>query len=344
MKSCPPVEPGGPVSSPSILVIGDTHSQWAYLTSLLLYYRPDICIVAGDFGWWPGQEALPHEALPREALERTQIHFADGNHEDHRSLLAAAPRGRFEAEEIAPGIIYHPRGSTMELPDGRTVFFAGGAKSVDRRWRQEGRTWFREELLLRKHLPDRLPHADVVISHTVPDKFGIDKFADFVWIDPRLDTSPDVSQATLDAVLKECAPGLWLAGHFHRRMDGNCGGTEYHVLDMLSGGACRPEGLPSTFWLSGGPGVRRDMPGWALPGGAFIPQVEKNSLYACADMSALPPALFRLFDKRRRMYRTRTVRETKGIVLREADSFLKTLCRFRWRPEAAMGDRIKDEA
>ena len=134
---------------PNILVLGDVHGEWAYLASLLLYLRPDICIVAGDFGWWPGRGDLPHEAMPREVLERTEIHFAVGNHENHRELLAAAPRGCFAAVEIAPHIIYHPRGSTMALTDGRTVFFAGGAKSVDWRWRHEGATWFREELLLR---------------------------------------------------------------------------------------------------------------------------------------------------------------------------------------------------
>lgn len=90
---------------PNILVLGDVHGEWAYLASLLLYLRPDICIVAGDFGWWPGWGDLPHEAMPREVLERTELHFADGNHENHRELLAAAPRGCFEAVEIAPRII-----------------------------------------------------------------------------------------------------------------------------------------------------------------------------------------------------------------------------------------------
>ncbi|MBR3665246.1 MAG: metallophosphoesterase [Lachnospiraceae bacterium] len=152
---------------PNILVLGDVHGEWAYLASLLLYLRPDICIVAGDFGWWPGWGDLPHEAMPREVLERTELHFADGNHENHRELLAAAPRGCFEAVEIAPRIIYHPRGSIWELPDGRRIFFAGGAKSVDWRWRHERTMWFREELLLRHHLPESLPRADIVISHTV---------------------------------------------------------------------------------------------------------------------------------------------------------------------------------
>lgn len=330
------------MSSHNILVIGDTHAEWAYLSSFLLYSRPDVCIVTGDFGWWPGWLDLPQDVLPREVMTHTQIHFCDGNHENHKRLLDVAPRGHYHAEEIAPGIFYHPRGSVWELPDGRSVFFAGGAKSVDWRCRKEGFNWFREELLLRRHLPENLPRVDVVISHTVPKKYGIDKFAEANSCDPNCDMAPDISQETLDIVLRDCSPKLWLAGHFHRRMDGECGCTTYHVLDMLYGGVCYPEGMPCMFWLSGGPGIRRDLPGWALPDGAFIPLID-NGLYACADMSALPPELTRLFEKRRCMYRTQTVNGVRGLVPREADSFLLTLSRFHWDPEAAMRDRTKDK-
>jgi|GEM_PF-5791524 len=41
----------------------------------------------------------------------------------HRELLAAAPRGCFAAVEIAPHIIFHLRGLTMALPEGRIIFF-----------------------------------------------------------------------------------------------------------------------------------------------------------------------------------------------------------------------------
>ena len=29
-----------------VLVVGDTHAEWAYLASLLLYYRPDVSAFA----------------------------------------------------------------------------------------------------------------------------------------------------------------------------------------------------------------------------------------------------------------------------------------------------------
>ena len=137
----------------SILVLGDSHARWDYLCSILAFYSPDLCIVAGDFGWWPKLFPLPHDILPASVLAATELHFLDGNHEDHPSLCAAAPRGSFQSVELAPHVIYHPRGSTMELPDGRKVFFAGGGKSIDRANREEGSDWFHEEIIYRAHIP-----------------------------------------------------------------------------------------------------------------------------------------------------------------------------------------------
>ncbi|MBQ2475665.1 MAG: metallophosphoesterase [Desulfovibrio sp.] len=115
----------------TVLCVGNVHGRWAWLASILLSCQPDVCLCAGDFGWFPRLIQPPSLALPREVLGRTEIHVCDGNHEDHSSLLASAPRGSFEPVELAPGIVYQPRGSTMDQADGSRVLFAGGAKSVE---------------------------------------------------------------------------------------------------------------------------------------------------------------------------------------------------------------------
>lgn len=332
-------EAGAAVSG-GILALGDTHGDWACLASVLRYYRPVMCFVAGDFGWWPGICGLPHTELPRDVLEQTELHFLDGNHENHASLLAAAPRGCFEAVEIAPRVVYHPRGSVTALPDGRTVFFAGGAMSVDRRRRTAGVDWFREEILQRRHLPKKLPRVDIVMSHTVPFAFGIEAGEP---LPMDCDGTPDPSQDVLDEVLDICRPKLWIAGHKHRRVDGECGGTEFHVLDYVRTGCCFPTGMKSAFWLSGGPGVEREGPGWMLGEDVFLSLVTNEAgNYGCADMAALPQPYRALFEERRLMYATQKVRGVKGIKPGEADSFISTLCRFGWNPEAARGDRKRD--
>jgi|GEM_PF-2761389 len=70
---------------------------------------------------------------------------------------------------------------------------------------------------------------------------------------PDLNTSPDISQDKLDAVLEGYRPPLWLVDHFNRHMDGELGGHIMSLTCLLYGGACWPEGLPCVFWLSVAP-------------------------------------------------------------------------------------------
>jgi len=224
-----------------ILVVGDVHGKWRSLNTVLSSLQPDLCIVAGDFGWWPGYIVPPFDIERGISLEnqaRTMIHFIDGNHENHADLLEMAPRGSFAPVEITSRIIYQPRGSTLTLPDGRIIFFAGGGKSVDWKVRVKGRDWFPEEILEREHLPKVLPTCDIVISHTTPDAFGVAEYLNSTREKPASfwDLSPDPSGTVLDEVLDVCRPKLWIAAHFHFRYQGTCQGTEFHVLDELSAG------------------------------------------------------------------------------------------------------------
>ncbi len=314
----------------NVLCVGDVHARWAWLASLLLYFKPDVCICAGDFGWWPKFIDLPGIALPSEVLEQTEIRFCDGNHEDHPSLLAAAPRGRFEPVEIMPGIVYQPRGSVMEIADGRRVLFAGGAMSVDRKFRTEGRDWFPEEVLRPEHLPSPVPDADVVVSHTVPLRFGLNLLSSSVYPAGNLF---DPSREALDIVLEGAKPDIWIAGHWHERKDWMLGRMECHVLDMVYGGVCRPEGTPWTFWLSGGPGIERTGPGWALPGGAFLPLRESGSkFYACADLEAMDDGPMKKAALRLLAGCTaHQVDGVWGVKPGDADRMLENLCRNCWR-------------
>ncbi len=309
----------------NVVVIGDTHGEWGMLASVILYHRPDIVFVAGDFGWWPRWGAELDTAFPQDIFGDVEIHFVDGNHENHNDLIRFAPRGQFDVVQIAERVWYHPRGSIWTFPDGRTVLAAGGARSGDRRRRKEGKDVFcRLEELQRSDLPTVIPHADIVISHTQPSRFFVDE-----------DHGPDVSQGILDDVLDASAPSLWLSGHQHRRMDGTLGSTEWHALDMLSTG-CNGLSDDHIFWLSGESRAPIDAPaGWGLPDGNVLP-VRGWNVYRYAVMDELPPDLFAVFDKRRKYYRTRRDGDIKGIIPEAVDSFFSTLCAAGWDLEAAV--------
>lgn len=202
-----------------ILVVGDIHGAFrTRLNPLVNTQQPDIILQCGDFGYWPNYPGDPSD--PAKDIKsrlrngnRCEIRFCDGNHEDHSELRKLAPGGSWEPVEVGPGVFYQPRGSTCTLPDGRVVLFVGGAKSVDWRDRDEGLDWFPEEVLTPECLPDPLPAADIVVSHTAPTVFPVERGDRF---DPRWDRSPDASRKVLDKVFEGAKPSWWYFGHFHQ--------------------------------------------------------------------------------------------------------------------------------
>jgi len=178
-----------------ILVVGDVHGRFSQLNSLINRKMPDIVLQVGDFGYWPN-----FRDKAKVKSQDSIIYFCDGNHEDHESLR------NLKNNEIYKNVFYMKKGSTIDLPDGRTVLFMGGAHSFDWRYREAGIDWFPElELVTEKDL-ENLPNKkiDIVISHTAPEEFYM-----------RFPPKEDPSRESLSYVLNKYKPKLWFFGHFH---------------------------------------------------------------------------------------------------------------------------------
>ncbi len=218
---------------PHTLVVADTHMHWEPFLYFLWTHRPSVCLVAGDFGWWPGDEL---SAFIREKPEATEIRFIDGNHEDHRSLRALMQGGsaisgvgRHSPVQVAEGLWYQPRGSIYRLSDGRTVFCVGGAAPV-----KDGAVIADNTATLRRSdLPETMPAADIVLAHTLCSRAGLLKSL------PPL-RGRDPSNAVLDEVFAQVRPKLWVCGHLHTHMRGRAEGCDFVVLDLLSRTNARP--------------------------------------------------------------------------------------------------------
>ena len=227
------------------LVVGDTHGNWQCLLSTIFHFKPKCCIVAGDFGWWPSfwAQYTPKQKEWVQTLDflltslpkSTEIRFIDGNHEDLPNLFSEQEKNsknKFDPVELRPNLWYQPRGSVLTLSDGRVIFFCGGAKSVDWKLRKKGITWFPEEEIRESDLPDPIPHADIVISHTIPNCFGVlQKLTPINTICSLWDPTPDYSCCYLDAVYDAIHPKLWIASHIHKYRQGMFENTQYIVLD-----------------------------------------------------------------------------------------------------------------
>ncbi len=122
----------------------------------------------------------------------------------------------------------------MTLADGRRMLCIGGGKSVDAPLRIPGLSWFPQEILSCEELPEILPEADILLSHTVPNRLGVLETLPSV-VDPDWDMTPDPTCAVLDEVFDACRPSLWIASHLHVCRRGRAGDTEYAVLDRTDG-------------------------------------------------------------------------------------------------------------
>ena len=205
----------------AICIMGDVEGDWKTMMEIINEDQPDMVLQVGDFGYWPDRPEYKYSRQIRK--NKVPIYFCDGNHEDHKNLgKLCKQRGSPGPIAVGPNIFYMPRGSVLNLPDGRKVLFMGGAESVDKRQRTPGYDWFKQELILPEdlaNLPDEDTKVDIVISHTCPLEFQIvpDIYADIFASDP--------CRAMLSQVLHKFQPELWYFGHFHHLNGGtykNC--------------------------------------------------------------------------------------------------------------------------
>jgi hypothetical protein len=217
-----------------ILVAGDWHANGAHaLATIDLAARSGIerIVQVGDFGFWPrfqaGRDYLA--AVSHAARDRgVEVWFCDGNHEDHDSL----PHAEADAPtKLAGGVIWVPRGVTVEWSD-RKLLFMGGAVSVDRDFRTSGRTWFASEIpsdgQWRRAM--RAGQVDVVIAHdtvpSMPVRGGVPQ-SSIPWSARQRAAE---HRDRLEKLRDRTQPELWIHGHWHDRASARIAGTRFESL------------------------------------------------------------------------------------------------------------------
>jgi len=203
-------------------VVGDIHGHWDSLFQAARTAYVSECEVVfqvGDLGFaWPGG------GLPA-TTPAVPVYFCDGNHENHR-VLAEMPRRENGVARAYPGIYHVARGTILEF-GGHKVLFAGGAFSIDRRYREEGVTWFEDETISQADADRMLSHprnaVDMVVSHDCP--FGVN-LAEFNY--PGAASTRD----RLEQVWQRYKPKTWFFGHYHRfyHRDAPASGTTFFCL------------------------------------------------------------------------------------------------------------------
>lgn len=186
----------------------------------------ELYIHVGDFGFWrPGSEESDHPTYLADletllaAQDRTLL-FVDGNHEDHL-WLQEFPLGADGLREISPHLLHVPRGAAFTVRGKKFVGF-GGARSIDRKFRTEGETWFTEELISFEDLQalKLQGEAAVLITHEAPEAPWIHG-----GIDAATDISADEQRYFVTEARRALSPQLLVHGHHHRNYRTQIGRT-----------------------------------------------------------------------------------------------------------------------
>lgn len=177
-------------------ITGDTHGDLNF--KKIFQARRlgiDTLIITGDFGYiWNG-DLTEQKRLNYLNKIGVRVLFCDGNHENFHVLNAYPTTEMYggRVHKIRDNIIHLIRGEIYSI-DNKSFFVFGGAKSTDKEWRVEGKSWWEEEMPSEAEKQYGLTNlekhgnkVDYIITHTcypnallrVGGSYRIDGLSDF---------------------------------------------------------------------------------------------------------------------------------------------------------------------
>lgn len=167
-----------------IFITGDTHGdEFSKLNTKNFpiqkeLTKDDYVIVTGDCGLvWDNsnQEKYWLKWLEQKPFK---LLYVDGNHENFDLLNSYKVEywNGGKVHKINNSVIHLMRGQVFEL-DNKKIFTFGGAETVDKEHRKEGKTWWKEEIPSEQEFNEGLENlskygnkVDYIISHTCDSK------------------------------------------------------------------------------------------------------------------------------------------------------------------------------
>lgn len=221
-----------------IILVGDVHGEWdtlKYNIKRYGYENADI-IQVGDFGVGFRHESEEKRNLfgLNRVLEEKNCHLyaCRGNHDSPSYFKKENHPYDYENITLLPDY------SELDLL-GKSILLVGGAISVDRCFRIEGKSYWSDEKFKLK-LEDEFPYKDrqydLVVTHTRPGACGAFKSFDnikyFCDHDPDLKNDLIEESQLVDHLYERVKPKWWVGGHFHQSLTLSFENTTYRCLDI----------------------------------------------------------------------------------------------------------------
>lgn len=231
-----------------MIILGDIHGGFQYLIELLVMFdfQNESIISVGDFGL--GFDTLSsecmHLAMLNNSLRRRNIklYVIRGNH-DNPSYW----RDSNDSKDPGFSNIILVRDYTVMIIENKNVLFIGGAISIDRSVRTEGRNYWKDEVIIRndefiKSLPEN--SIDIVITHSPLTSLfrhvlSTDLVNEYVLRgDKNLWRDIDKEQSILEdynnilKVTQKDSLKMWFSGHLHISSVVNTDNIKYIVLNI----------------------------------------------------------------------------------------------------------------
>ena len=193
--------------------------------------KKDYVVVLGDFGFiWKNEKDKTEEYWLNWFNEKpwTTL-FVDGNHENHARL------NDFSVEEWNGGKIHKINDSVFHLMrgqvfviDNKKIFTMGGAPSIDKAYRIEGISWWKEEEInydeqkeALKNLEKHNNKVDYVFTHTCPEEI-----IPYMFNLPKSSIINSSTERFFDYIAQITDFQDWYFGHWHIEKDLG----KYHCL------------------------------------------------------------------------------------------------------------------
>jgi hypothetical protein len=215
-----------------LLFLGDHHGEWSYLIDIIDNKQISNCylISVGDSGIGFTDNATQIKNanyLNYEFKERNIVFMSiRGNHDDP-DYFQGDDRVALDNFELIEDY-------TLMEYDDKKIQFIGGAVSIDRTSRTEGRSYWEEEVV--KLDRDKCKEVDILVTHTAPSWCFPQQFNQTVydWVNEDAYLLEDLTdeRAIMDEIFKLCKPYLHLYGHFHSSWTEEINGCKHKLLDI----------------------------------------------------------------------------------------------------------------